>query len=476
MKKVIIVIVVVAVILGAGYFAYQGGYLPASVTQTLRLPPVTNSATAPAGATTGAAAGSAEAAASSPEDAASDETGAAAESAALAGRVVADAKVVPIQRSDLSMPVNGIAQAVPVQEGDLVVKGALLLKLDDAQQRVAVAQAEASLARAQANLDKLLAGPRAEDIAGAEAAQAAAQANYEKLLNAAGPGNIRAAEAGVARAQAELNRVLEGASEQAQIAARADVAAAEAQLNQARSAYNKVKDNADIGMLPQSLALQQATIAYEAAQARYDDVLNGATDAQIGSARAGVSQAAAQLQTLRDSLPNDVAAALAQVQQAQAQVDALNAGARVEDIAAARADVAAATAQLQQALVGLSNTELRAPFPGVIATLNAALGEQVAPSQPVVQLADTTAFEIETSDLTELDVVNVRPGAPVLLTFDAIPDLELPGTVSRVRPIGQDNRGDTVYTVVISPKQQDDRLLWNMTAVVEFLGNSDATE
>jgi HlyD family secretion protein len=112
----------------------------------------------------------------------------------------------------------------------------------------------------------------------------------------------------------------------------------------------------------------------------------------------------------------------------------------------------------------------------VIATLNAALGEQVAPSLPVVQLADTTAFEIETSDLTELDVVNVRPGDPVLLTFDAIPDLELAGTVSRVRPIGQDNRGDTVYTVVIAPDRQDERLLWNMTAVVEFLGDADAAE
>jgi HlyD family secretion protein len=474
MKKVIIVVVVVAVLVGAGYFAYQGGYLPPSVTQALRLPPP---ASAAAGA--GTAAGATEDAAATTGDAegsAAEEPDAAAESAAFAGRVVADAKVVPIQRSDLSMPISGIAQEVPVQEGDQVAKGALLVKLDDALQRVAVAQAEASLARAQANLDKLLAGARTEDISAAEAVLAAAQSNYEKLLNAAGPGNIRAAEAGVARAQAELNRVLEGASEQAQIAARADVASAEAQLNQARSAYNKVKDQADVGMLPQSLAMQQATIAYEAAQARYDDVLNGATDAQISSAQAAVAQAVAQLRTLQDSLPNDVAAALAQVQQAQAQVDALKVGARTEDIAAGRAEVAAATAQLQQALVGLSNTELRAPFTGVIATLNAALGEQVAPSLPVVQLADTTAFEIETSDLTELDVVNVRPGDPVLLTFDAVPDLELPGTVSRVRPIGQDNRGDTVYTVVIAPDRQDERLLWNMTAVVEFLGSSDAME
>jgi hypothetical protein len=40
------------------------------------------------------------------------------------------------------------------------------------------------------------------------------------------------------------------------------------------------------------------------------------------------------------------------------------------------------------------------------------------------------------------------------------------GTVKRVRPIGEDNRGDIVYTVVIDPAQQDERFLWNMTTVV----------
>jgi len=62
----------------------------------------------------------------------------------------------------------------------------------------------------------------------------------------------------------------------------------------------------------------------------------------------------------------------------------------------------------------------------------------------------------------------VTEGAKVDLTFDALPDLALGGTVSRIRPIGQDNRGDTVYTVVVVPDRQDSRLLWNMTAVVDF--------
>ena len=38
----------------------------------------------------------------------------------------------------------------------------------------------------------------------------------------------------------------------------------------------------------------------------------------------------------------------------------------------------------------------------------------------------------------------------------------------RIRPIGEDNRGDTVYKVVVAPDSNDPRLLWNMTAVVTF--------
>ncbi len=221
-------------------------------------------------------------------------------------------------------------------------------------------------------------------------------------------------------------------------------------------------------MLPESLNLQQATIAYEAAQARYDDLLSGATPAQIAGASAGVSQSRAQLDTLRNSMPLELLAAQATVEQAQAQLDLLKAGSRPEAIAIAKADVAAATASLQQALVSLGDTELRAPFDGIMATVNKAEGEQVSPGEPVVVIADNTAWEIETSDLTEFDIVGITQGRPVVLTFDAIPDLEMSGTVVRIRPIGEDNRGDTVYKVVVAPDKDDPRLLWNMTAVVDF--------
>ena len=104
--------------------------------------------------------------------------------------------------------------------------------------------------------------------------------------------------------------------------------------------------------------------------------------------------------------------------------------------------------------------------PGSCHQQNIETGEQAAPAVSLVQLADLTTWEVETEDLTELDIVGITPGTQVELSFDAIPDLTMTGTVKRVRSIGEDNRGDIVYTVVIDPAQQDERFLWNMTTVV----------
>ena len=116
-------------------------------------------------------------------------------------------------------------------------------------------------------------------------------------------------------------------------------------------------------------------------------------------------------------------------------------------------------------------------------------GEQVAPNVPVIQLADLSRWQIETLDLTELDVGGIAPGDTVDLTFDALPSLALTGKVVRIRPVGetssveaassllpqrsaavaeQQASGDIVYRVVIEPETHDARLLWNMTALVDF--------
>jgi multidrug resistance efflux pump len=59
-------------------------------------------------------------------------------------------------------------------------------------------------------------------------------------------------------------------------------------------------------------------------------------------------------------------------------------------------------------------------------------GELAAPGFPVVTLANFGAWQIETIDLTELDVALVAEGAPVTVRVDALPDAELEGVVTAV--------------------------------------------
>jgi HlyD family secretion protein len=93
------------------------------------------------------------------------------------------------------------------------------------------------------------------------------------------------------------------------------------------------------------------------------------------------------------------------------------------------------------------------------------------PGAAVVQLADFSAWQIETDDLTELGVVDIDTGSPVTITVDAIPELELSGHVTSIKAIGENKRGDITYTVLVEPDQYDKRLRWNMTSVVSIEPN-----
>ena len=380
--------------------------------------------------------------------------------------VVADAIVIPIHSAALSLPASGTVTEVLVSEGENVVEGQILLRLESTRQVAAVAQAEAKLQRAQAQLDELLSGTPEQEILSAAAAVDAAQARLDRIQTGPLPEEIAVSEAALAEAQAFLQKTREGPGEQELIAAEADVANAAAVVRQAQAAYDRVADKENIGARPESVQLEQATTTYQSALARLEALKKNTTPADIATAQARVKKAQAQLDLLMVINPADVAAAEAEVRQLQAQLDLLKVGARPEVITAAEADVAAARAALVQAQADLGNAELRAPFNGTIASINIHAGEQANAGNPIIRLADFTAWQIETDDLTELNIVRVQQGDSVTIKFDAIADLELTGKVVRSEAIGENKQGDITYTVVVAPDRHDERLRWNMTASV----------
>jgi multidrug resistance efflux pump len=392
-----------------------------------------------------------------------------AQEAETARGVVAEGVVVPAEWAALSSPTGGVVVELLARAGEQVSAGQTILRLESSRQQAAVAQAEAALSRAQARLAELQAGPRVEEIAVVQAAVGLAQAQLARAQQGAQPEEIAAAKAAVAAAQASLNKVLEGATPGALTAARTDVSNAQAALQVAQAAYDKIAGSPDVGASQQALNLQQATNAYNAAVARLSDLERGASKADVDAARARLAQAQAQLQAVQANVrPADVAVAEAQVKAAEEQLALAKAGARPEAVKAAEADVAAAQAALDQAQAALRDMEIKAPFAGTLAELNVRQGEQLGPAAPFAQLANLGNWQIETADLTELNVANIKVSDAVEITVDALPGAQMTGKVVRIGDVGMSNKGDISYKIVIAPEGETAGLKWNMTAAVTF--------
>lgn len=191
----------------------------------------------------------------------------------------------------------------------------------------------------------------------------------------------------------------------------------------------------------------------------------GSAGANVAKAAAAVAQARVDLSEARRELRRQqqlaAAGAVPRQQLEQAQTAAERSGAALEQ---ALADWQTQQAALEENQGLLDKTELRAPMDGRVAYLDKKLGERADQGTVLVRIADESAWEVRSDDLTELSIARVREGAAVTLTFDGIPGLELPGRVKFIRPYGEKKRGDITYTVTVAPERWDERLRWNMTA------------
>ena len=174
---------------------------------------------------------------------------------------------------------------------------------------------------------------------------------------------------------------------------------------------------------------------------------------------------------IRPATPEQVR--LAEVAVAQAQVGVQQAEVRIVQAAAgvmvAETAVTLAEAGVESAELALERTFLRAAFDGTVVSVALSAGELAAPGFPVVTLANFGAWQIETTDLTELDVALVAEGAPVTVRVDALPGADLVGVVTAVALLPTLARGDVAYTVTIDLAETADLpLRWGMTAFVDI--------
>ena len=134
----------------------------------------------------------------------------------------------------------------------------------------------------------------------------------------------------------------------------------------------------------------------------------------------------------------------------------------------ANAEVDRAQALLDSANATLNaQSTLTAPFDGIIVSVDIAPAEVVVPGQSVIVLGDLSSFQVETTDLSELDVTKIQVGQPAVVFIDALNE-EFAGRVADIDRIGSTLGGEVVFTVTLTLDHQPDGLRWGMSADVEI--------
>ncbi len=343
----------------------------------------------------------------------------------LTASVGATGTVRSNQSGILNWSLTGRVGQINVAVGNLVQPEQVLAELDESSLPQSVVMARADLIEARRALDQLL----NSDVARARANQAlvAAQKEMDDAMKA--------------RESKDYARALPATVDEA----RANLVIAQDALSNAEALYDRVDDRPE------------------------DDPVRAEGLAQLSAARRNYDRQLANLNWLLGR-PNDlevseadarVALAEANLKDAQREWDRLKDGPNPDDVAAAEARIAALEATIGQMVI-------LAPFAGTVTQVETKVGDQVTPNTPAFRIDDLSRLLVDV-EITEVDINRIRPGQPVLMTFDAILEREYSGKVTEVARIGTPVQGVVNFTVEVQIENTDNTVRPGMTAAVNIV-------
>lgn len=344
--------------------------------------------------------------------------------------VIAEGRLIPSQDLRIYPQTRGTVTDILVKEGQSVSKGDVLVRLGDRENaEAALTAAQLELTQAQRAYDDFIrtAGLAAanawKEYQQAQVARAAAQKEWEKVK----PTEV----------QDEIDK------------AEADVRDRQKKLQDAQDEFDKYKD-----LKTDNPTRRKAEDELRTAQANYNE------------ARRKVEELQRKVDVPKAALEASIAAEAEAKRKFENTMDGT---ADPEQKAVLEARLANAKAQLAAAEKNLANYDIRAPFSGIVTDVNVTVGELLGPEKFAAQIADFNAWYIETTDLNELEVVNIREGQRVEIKPDALKDLTLQGVVESIGLAYRIQGGDVLYKVKIKLIDSAPSLRWGMTVEVVFL-------
>jgi HlyD family secretion protein len=167
---------------------------------------------------------------------------------------------------------------------------------------------------------------------------------------------------------------------------------------------------------------------------------------------------------------NSITNAISSIKEKEASLADLKAGSDSLDIRSAEIAVQQKQIALANAQEDLAEYSVKAPFDGVIAALSAKVGDSASSASSLATII--TKQSVATITLNEVDIAKVKASQKVVLTFDAISDLEITGEVAEVDTLGTSNSGVVTYTVKIVFDVQDERIKSGMSVSANIIIDS----
>jgi RND family efflux transporter MFP subunit len=231
-------------------------------------------------------------------------------------------------------------------------------------------------------------------------------------------------------------------------------------------------------------------------EARLEEMVNGSRPEEIAAAKANVEQAEAELENARvqwervrqlhhegvfpKSNLDDAEARhnsqKARVNSLQKSYELVRIGPRREAINAVRGQIEQVKGVVAFMETQLNNTVIKAPVSGTILERGVERGEFVTTSFVgergakgyVVSLADLNDLRVEL-DISQNDFSKLGPRQRGVVTLDAYPDARWDGVIEEISP--EANRQKATVQVKVRILRPDDRLRPEMNAAVAFLGD-----
>jgi multidrug efflux pump subunit AcrA (membrane-fusion protein) len=198
----------------------------------------------------------------------------------------------------------------------------------------------------------------------------------------------------------------------------------------------------------------------------FDQVKTYQTDlnSDLGKINGFIAGFTSALNSIESSVPNANKADLA-VAQKTSDLDDLKNGPDAIDLKTQQLTVQQRQNALVKAQQTLADYSIKAPFDGVLTDWTLSVGDSASTTAGTL----ATTQKVADISLNEVDVANVKVGQKATLTFDAVEDLSLTGTVAEVADTATTSQGVVSYAVKIAFDSQDDRVKAGMSVSVAVL-------